>query len=371
MGTKMKRRDFLAKSTVGFAGLAATSALATPAIASGVRELKMVTAWPKNFPGLGTGAQRIADHITNMSDGKIKVNFFSAGELVPALQSFDAVASGTADLYHGAAYYWQGKSKALNFFSAAPFGLTASELNAWIYFGGGQELWDEVCAQFGVKAFLAGNTGSQMGGWYKREIKTIDDYKGFKVRMPGLGGEVLRRLGAAVVNLPAGEIYQSLQSGAIDGVEWVGPWNDLALGVYQVAKFYHYPGFHEPGTSLDLGVNLGTWETLSSSEQLIVESAARAENAYMLAEYAANNAFTLQTLLSEHDIKLVRFPDAVLAEIGKVAVDVVREVAESDPLATKVYNSFVDFRDKVKPWTQIAELAGLQARELSSEYPKI
>ena len=358
----MKRRDILRHTVgLGVAGAAASS-LAAPAIASGAKRLKMVTSWPKNFPGLGTGAQRIADNITAMSDGKLEVKLFAAGELVPALQVFDAVSSGTADLYHSAPYYFQGKSKALNFFSTVPFGLTASELNGWINYAGGQELWDEVTQQFGFRSFHAGNTGTQMGGWYTRKIESLDDFNGFKIRMPGLGGEVLRRLGAAVVNLPAGEIFPALQSGAIDGTEWVGPWNDLALGVYKVAKFYHYPGFHEPGPGLDLSINNAVWEGLSSSEQAIVRSAAQAENNLMHAEYQANNASSLDVLLNGNDVTLVRFSDDVLDELGRVSQEVVQEVADSDPMAKKVYESFVAFRKRAVAWSNIAEHAGMRAR---------
>lgn len=358
----MKRRDLLKTAVgTGLAGVAASS-FAAPAVASGTKQLKMVTSWPKDFPGLGTGAQRIADNITEMSDGKLEVKLFAAGELVPALEVFDAVSSGTADLYHSAAYYFQGKSKALNFFSTVPFGLTASELNAWINFGGGQELWDEVSRQFNMRSFLAGNTGTQMGGWYKRKVQTLEDFKGFKIRMPGLGGEVLRHLGATVVNLPGGEIYPALQSGTIDGTEWVGPWNDMALGVYKVAKFYHYPGFHEPGTALETSVNNDLWESLSASEQAIIKSAARAENDLMLAEYQAKNAQNLEVLLSKEDVELVRFSDEVLSELEKISGDVVKEVAESDPMAKKVYESFIAFREKAVKWADISEHAIMRAR---------
>jgi len=236
----------------------------------------MVTTWPKNFPGLGTGAQRLADRITAMTEGRIAVKLFAAGELVGAFDSFDAVSQGNAEGYHAAEYYWQGKSKAFNFFTAVPFGLTASELNAWIYHGGGQELWDELAADFGLKSFLAGNTGVQMGGWFAKEVNSVDDFKGLKFRMPGLGGEVLRRMGAAVVALPGGEIFPALQSGAIDATEWVGPWNDLAFGFHRIVKFYYFPGFHEPGSGLAFSMNKKVWDGLPDSDKAIVEAACAA-----------------------------------------------------------------------------------------------
>ena len=235
----------------------------------------MVTTWPKNFPGLGTGAQRLADRITNGTEGRIEVKLFSAGELVPPFESFDAVSQGTADMYHAAEYYWQGKSKAFNFFATVPFGLTASEVDAWIYHSGGQALWDELSADFNLKPLMAGNTGVQWGGWFNKEINSIEDFKGLKMRMPGLGGEVLRRLGAAAVALPGGEIFPALQAGTIDATEWVGPWNDLAFGFYKITKYYYWPGFHEPGTILSLGINKDVWESLSASDQSLIETCRR------------------------------------------------------------------------------------------------
>ncbi|MCB1476433.1 MAG: TRAP transporter substrate-binding protein, partial [Rhodobiaceae bacterium] len=257
----MDRRSFLTKAGLA-SGAVAASALATPAISQGKMELKMVTTWPKNFPGLGTGAQRVADRITAMTEGRITVKLYAAGELVPPFESFDAVSQGTADMYHGADYYWQGKHKGFNFFTAVPLGLTANELDGWVNHGGGQALWDELAGGFNVKPLMAGNTGVQMGGWFAKEIKSLEDLKGLKFRMPGLGGEVLRQLGASVVALPGGEIFPALQSGAIDGTEWVGPWNDMAFGFYKVVKYYYWPGFHEPGSGLACGVNKGVWEKL-------------------------------------------------------------------------------------------------------------
>ena len=244
----------LATGAMGATGLAACDC-GVPAGVNGAaitgsiepRELKMVTTWPKDFPGLGTMAERTAQFITEMSGGALRVKVYAAGELVSAFESFDAVSTGAADLYHGAEYYWVGKAKAYPFFTAVPFGMTAVEIMAWTEFGGGHELWDELAAQFNIKPFIAGNTGHQMGGWYKEPINSLEDLRGRKIRMPGLGGEVLRRVGASAVAISGGEIYQALQSGAIDGTEWVGPWNDLAFGFYREAKYYYWPGFHEPG----------------------------------------------------------------------------------------------------------------------------
>ncbi|PLX35975.1 MAG: ABC transporter substrate-binding protein [Hyphomicrobiales bacterium] len=356
----MDRRSFLKKAGLA-GGAVAGSALAAPALAQGKMELKMVTTWPKNFPGLGTGAQRLADRITTMTDGRITVKLFAAGELVPPFESFDAVSTGTADMYHGAEYYWQGKHKGFNFFAAVPLGLTAAEMDAWVHNMGGQELWDELAAGFNIKPFIAGNTGVQMGGWFNKEINTLEDLKGLKMRMPGLGGEVLRQLGATAVSLPGGEIFPSLQSGAIDATEWVGPWNDLAFGFYKVTKYYYYPGFHEPGTVLSSGMNKGVWDKLSASDQEIIKSAMKADAASMYAEFNANNGTALDTLINKHGVQLKKFPDEVFDAIGKVSNEVVAAAADDD-MGKRIYESFAKARTDLGNWGGIAEQAYLNAR---------
>ena len=366
----MKRRQFL--TGAGLAGVAVGGALASsfpkPALAQGKRQLKMVTTWPKGFPGLGTGAARLAKRITDLSDGQLTVKVFAAGELVPPFESFDAVSNGTADMYHGAEYYWQGKSKAFNFFAAVPFGLTATEMDAWIYHGGGQKLWDDLSKQFNIKPFLAGNTGVQMGGWFNKEINALDDYKGLKIRMPGLGGEVLRKLGAAAVSLPGGEIFPALQSGAIDATEWVGPWNDLAFGFYKVAKYYYYPGFHEPGTSLSAGMNLKVWESLTPSQKQIVTGAAIADNSFTLAEFNARNNDALVTLRTKHKVQVKKFSNPVLQAIGEASGQVVATAAAGDPTTKKVFDSFIGFRKKAIAWSKFADQAFWDARLLPFKY---
>ncbi|GAA0570043.1 TRAP transporter substrate-binding protein [Caenispirillum bisanense] len=366
----MKRREFIKGVVPAAAGLAAASSLAAPAIAQNKRELKMVTSWPKNFPGMGTGAERLAKRISEATDGQITVRVFSAGELVPAFEVFDAVSSGTAEMYHSAEYYWPGKSPAFNFFSAVPFGLTAAENNAWIYHGGGQQVWDELSAKFNVKAMLVGNTGVQMGGWFNKEINTLDDLKGLKMRIPGLGGEVLRRLGASTLSLPGGEIYPALQSGAIDATEWVGPWNDLAFGFYKVAKFYYYPGFHEPGTSFSVGFNLGVWDGFTPAQKQIMQACAGAENDYMLAEFNARNGDALNTLVTKHNVQLKRFSDDVMKEVGRVSGETIAELAAGNADVKKVYDSFIDFRTNAKEWANLAENAYYHVRNLDYPYTK-
>ncbi|MFC1672795.1 TRAP transporter substrate-binding protein [Pseudomonadota bacterium] len=382
----MKRRQFVKGAALAAAGAgalalsacgkneeekateeSATSTPAAPAVAKGIRELKMVTTWPKNFPGLGTGAQRLADTITSLSDGTLSVKLYAAGELVPAMESFSAVSGGGADMYHGAEYYWQGKHKAFNFFTAVPFGLTANEMDAWLNFGGGQKLWDELSAGFNIKAFAAGNTGVQMGGWFNKEINTVEDYKGLKIRMPGLGGEVLKRIGASAQTLPGGEIYPSLESGAIDATEWVGPWNDLALGFYKVTKFYYYPGFHEPGSTLSCGMNKGVWDSLTPTQQTIVSTACQAENNRMFSEYNAKNGDALDTLVNKHNVELRRQSDDILRAIGKAADGVLADVGATDDISARVYKNFMDFRTKAMGWTSLSETAYTAARALDKK----
>lgn len=367
----MKRRQFLkGAAAAGVAGVAsaATSSFPAPAIAQGMKELKMVTTWPKNFPGLGTSAERLAKRINDMTAGKIAVKVFAAGELVPPFESFDAVSGGSADMYHAAEYYWQGKSKAFNFYAAVPFGLTATEIASWVYYGGGQQLWDELAAGFNIKPFLAGNTGVQMGGWFNKEIHGVEDFKGLKIRMPGLGGEVLRRLGSAAVALPGGEIFPALQSGAIDATEWVGPWNDLAFGFYKVTKFYYYPGFHEPGTALSVGVNKKVWDGFTADQKAVISTAMQAENDVTLAEFNARNNDSLEVLRTKHNVQLKRFSNAVLQAVGEASGVVTAEAGAGDPMTKKVYESFLKFRKQSIAWAKIADQAFWDARLLPFKY---
>jgi TRAP-type mannitol/chloroaromatic compound transport system substrate-binding protein len=368
----MKRRSFLSRSAKGAAAatatVAAASTLAAPAIASNKLRLKMVTAWPKNFPGLGTAAERFAKSLAAATDNEIQIKVYGAGELVPAFEAFDAVANGTADMYHGADYYWQGKSKAFNFFAAVPFGLTAAEMMSWMYHDGGQELYDELCARFNVKAFMAGNSGVQMGGWFNKEIKTPEDFKGLRMRIPGLGAEVIRRLGGAAVNIAGAEVYSALKQGRIDATEWVGPWNDLAFGFHKIAQYYYYPGFHEPGPSLALGLNLELWNNLPKHTQETIRLICAAENSISLAEFNTRNASALDDMVNKHNVKLRAFPEEVLMKIGKVSGEVVAEAGNEDDFSKRVYDSYMTARAKSAEWYRIADQAYQDARKLPFEY---
>jgi TRAP-type mannitol/chloroaromatic compound transport system substrate-binding protein len=327
----------------------------------------MVTTWPKNFPGMGTGANKLAELIGQMSGGRIEVKVYGAGELVPAFEIFDAVSRGTAEMGHGAAYYWKGKSEAAQFFASVPFGLTAQEMNGWLYYGGGMELWTELYAEFGLVPAAAANTGVQMGGWFNKEINSVDDLKGLKMRIPGLGGEVLRRAGGTPVSLPGGEIFTSLQSGNIDATEWVGPYNDLAFGLYKAAKYYYYPGWHEPGTTLESFVNKEVFDALPDDLQAIVLNACKVANQDVLAEYTARNPAALQTLLTEYGVELRKFPEDVLLALRKLSNEVVAEIAEKDAFSRKTFASYQKFLTSSKEWSAISELAYLQARDQLAE----
>jgi len=360
----MKRRDFL--KTAGAGSLVAGSMLAGSGAAQAKTQYKwkMVTTWPKNFPGLGTGANNLARLITEMSGGRIQVKVYGAKELVPALEVFDAVSRGTAEMGHGAAYYWKGKSEAAQFFAAVPFGLTAQEMNGWLYHGGGMELWEKIYAKFNLVPAAAGNTGVQMGGWFNKEINSLADLNGLKMRIPGLGGEVLKRAGGTPVNLPGGELYTSLQSGAIDATEWVGPYNDLAFGFYKVAKYYYYPGWHEPGTTLEAIINKKAFSELPKDLQSIVLNACKVVNQDMLAEYTARNNTALQTLINKHHVQLRQFPDDVIKKLRKLSDQVVAEVANKDKMSKEVYESFKKFRDQAMAWDKISEQTYMRAREI-------
>jgi len=358
----MKRRDFI-KHASASGVVAGASALAMPAAHAKTKiKWKMVTTWPKNFPGLGTGANKLAKLITDMSGGRLKVKVYGAKELVPAFEVFDAVSRGTAQMGHGAAYYWKGKSEAAQFFAAVPFGLNAQEMNAWLYHGGGMELWQETYKPFGIVPAAAGNTGVQMAGWFNREIKTTADLQGLKMRIPGLGGEVLKRAGGTPVSLPGGEIFTSLKTGAIDATEWVGPYNDLAFGLHKAAKYYYYPGWHEPGTTLEALINEKAFAALPNDLQLIVKTACESVNQDMLTEYTARNQTALDTLVNKHKVDLRKLPDDVLNKLHALSVDVVADVAAKDPMSNKVYQSFDKFSKQVKNWTDISERAYLNVR---------
>ncbi len=360
----MKRRSFIKKVAVSSVVAGAAATMPKVASAKAKYRWKMVTTWPKNFPGLGTNANYLAKLIGEMSGGRIKIKVYGAKELVPAFEVFDAVSQGTAQMGHGGAYYWKGKREATQFFSSVPFGMTAQEVNGWLYYGGGMELWRELYADFNLIPTASGNTGVQMGGWFNREIKSTGDLKGLKMRIPGLGGEVLKRAGGTPVSLPGGEIFTSLQSGNIDATEWVGPYNDMAFGLHKAAKYYYYPGWHEPGSIIECFINKKAFEELPDDLQSIVLAACKAANMDMLADFTVKNNRALDILVNKHGVQLKQFPDDVLKQLKTISEQVVTEIAERDPMAKKIYASYSDFQKQAATWQSISEQAYTSARSL-------
>ena len=349
----MKRRDFF-KS---FSSIALLGALPSALKAKNQKaeyNWKMVTTWPKNFPGLGTGAQYLADSINKLSGGRIKVTVYGAGELVPAFEIFDAVSNGVAELGHGSAYYWKGKNDTFQFFSTVPFGMTANEMNSWLYKGGGMELWEQAYSDFNLLPMAAGNTGVQMGGWFNKEINSLSDLKGLKMRIPGLGGEVLKRAGGTPVNLPGGELFTALKTGTIDATEWVSPYNDLAFGLHKAAKFYYYPGWHEPGTTLECFVNKDKYLELPEDLRSILLGASKMANLDMLCEMISRNNEALQILQDKHKVDIRPYPDEVLNELYEISKNVVKELSSSGDFAKEVYNSYSSFQEKTRNWNNIS-----------------
>ena len=354
----MKRRNFL-KSLGG--SLALTSLLTSNSSKSSEKtefKWKMVTSWPKNFPGLGTGAENLARLINGLSNNRIKIKVFGANELIPPLEVFDFVSNGGAEIGHSGAYYWKGKSEACQFFSSVPFGMNSQEMNAWLYYGDGIKLWEKLYNGFNLVPRPAGNTGVQMGGWFNKEIKSVDDLKGLKMRIPGLGGEVLSRAGGVPVTLAGAEIFTALQTGIIDATEWVGPYNDRAFGLHKAARYYYYPGWHEPGPTIECIINKKKYNMLPKDLKLIIDIACKAVNIDMLSDYTAKNNMALQFLKSEN-IKILKFPDEVLARLKEITEVILTEISQTDDITQEVYNSYMKFKEDVSPWTNISDKAFL------------
>ena len=353
----MNRRDFLSKASISAAAVAATTINAPAVIAQKTFRWKMVTTWPPKLPVLQDGCERLATRLNELSDGRLQIDVFAAGELVPPFGSFDAVSDGTVEVGSGASYYWAGKEPATQWFAAVPFGLNAQGMSAWFHGGDGLKLWEETYAPFNLVPRPGGSTGVQMGGWFNKEINTIDDYKGLKMRIPGLGGKVVDKAGGTVVLLPGGDIFTSLERGVIDATEWVGPLHDLRMGFYQAAKFYYFPGWHEPGTYLEYFFNKKAYDSLPKDLQQIVDAVCVENEHWVLAQFEAQNGAALQTLQTKHNVQLKQFPDAVLDALRKLSADVLEEEAGKSPIAKKVNESFKSFQGVVGSWGRISEKA--------------
>ena len=353
------RRKFITGAGLGMAGVIVAPAVARAAPLN----WKMVTSWPKRLPGPGMSAERIASRIRALSGGAIDITVYAAGEIVPAFGVLDAVGHGVADIGHSASFYWQGKMPAAAFFTTVPFGLTPREHVAWIDAGGGQELWDALYKPFGVKPFMGGNIGICMGGWFRHPLHSVADLRALKIRSLGLGGEVYSQLGATPQTTPPAEILPSLQSGVLDAVEFVGPGTDIALGLYRVAPFYYYPGFNKPNGSSECIVALKSWNALSGELKAVVSHACAAEASYGLAEMERLNAEALKALVDKHNVKLTAFPHDLVAAARKVAGGVVGGLAAKNAITGKIHDSYMAFRAKTAPWSQVSIEAVLGARE--------
>lgn len=324
---------------------------------SGAQEIhqwKMVTTWPPNFPVLGEVCNYFAEWVERMSGGRLQIKVYGGGELVPALEVFDAVKDGAAELGNGCSYYWAGKVPASQFFATIPFGMNAQQMNAWLINGGGQELWQEVYKDHNLIPFVLGNTGFQMGGWFNKEINSIADLKGLKMRMPGIGGKVLSKVGASPVLLPGSELYTGLERGIIDATEWIGPYHDYKMGFHQIAKYYYVNGWHEPGTAMELIINKEKYEALSPDLQEILETACMRANHWVLSEFEAKNSTYLQKLKSA-GVQIRQYPDEVISVLKEKTKEVVNELIAADPQSKKVYESYNAFRLKINDWSEISE----------------
>ncbi|MFW7378327.1 MAG: TRAP transporter substrate-binding protein [Oligoflexus sp.] len=360
----MERRAFVKKS-LALGTMGGALSLATPAVNVIAKKKKfrwrLVMAIPKTLPIWGSGVERFAERVEKMSGGDLSIRVYGAGELVPALGTLDAVSAGRVQMGHSASYYWAGKIPAAVFFTAVPFGLNAIGMKAWLKAGGGQQLWDEVYAPHGIRAFPAGNTGMQMGGWFKKEIKTMDDFKGLKMRIPGLGGQVVAKAGGATVLVPGGEIYTNLATGVLDAAEWVGPYHDYVMGLHKTANYYYTPGWQEPGPVLELMVNLKAWQELPDDLKMLVETCAAELDRDMYAEWLAKDAEYLEKIQKETKVQVLNFPPDVLSALKKLSQEAQEEMAKANPLAKKVLDSFLSFKSRFDALQNVTERAYAKA----------
>ena len=364
------RRSFLKRSLQ--AG-AATLALGTPFLAAGCAtpssspsdapavhtrkkfQWKLLTTWPPSFPVIQDGPKLLAKWVNEMSNGQLDIQVYGGGELVPSLEAFDAVSQGTAEMGHGASYYWAGKVPAAQFFSAVPFGMNPQQMNSWLQSGGGMELWEKVYAPFNLIPLQGGNTAIQMGGWFNKQINSAADLKGLKMRIPGLGGKVISKAGGSAILSAGGEIYTNLERGVIDATEWIGPYHDYMMGFYKVARYYYYPGWHEPGTNLEFFINTNAFQQLPSDLQLIVRTAAAKVNHWMLSEFESKNNIYLQKLVTEEKVDLRPFPPEVIEQLRRYSSEVIDELVLNDSQSRDVYQAYNSFRSSIAPWNEISE----------------
>lgn len=316
---------------------------------------RLLTTWPPTLPVLQDGPKLFARWVKEMSEGRLDIQVYGGGELVPSFEAFEAVSQGTAEIGHGASYYWAGKIPAAQFFAAVPFGMNPQQMNAWVISGGGLELWEELYDPSNLLPLPGGNTGIQMGGWFNKEINSVSDLQGLKMRIPGLGGKVISKAGGSAILSAGSEIYTNLERGVIDATEWIGPYHDYMMGFYKVARYYYYPGWHEPGTNLEFFVNKGAFSKLPPDLRQIVRNAAAKVHHWMLCEFESKNNVYLQKLVNEEKVDLRPFPDEVLEKFRAYSAEVIEEIVGSDAQSKKVYDAYLSFRNQVTPWADISE----------------
>lgn len=315
----------------------------------------MVTTWPPGFPVLQEGCQLLASWVREMSEGRLDIKVFGAGERVPALESFDAVRNGAAEIGSGSAYYWAGKVPAAQFFASVPFGMNAQQMNGWMIGGDGYELWKEVYADYNLVPLIGGNTGVQMGGWFNREINSLADFKGLKMRIPGLGGKVLERAGGTAVLSPGSELYTNLERGIIDATEWIGPYHDYSMGFQDIAKYYYAPGWHEPGTVLEFFVNKKLYDNLEHELQVMLQCAAQRLNGWILAQFESKNALYLDKIIQEKKVEVRNFSPQILSQLRQFTDEIIEDLITTDPLAKRIYSSFSTYRSQAVKWSKLTE----------------
>lgn len=366
MKKTINRKQFLKTAAIVGAGASILSScgsdntqkgeISSPSINTNKKyKWKMVTTWPPNFPVVGTGAVKYAEWVNEMSSGQIEIKVYGGGTLVPALEVFDAVSSGASEMGSGASYYWAGKNPAMQFFTTVPFGLNVQQMNSWLYAGGGMELWRDLYAKYNLVPFAGGNTGVQMAGWFNKEINTLDDFKGLKMRIPGLGGKVLQEVGGTPVLSAGSEIYTNLERGVIDASEWIGPYHDYLMGFHEIAKYYYSPGWHEPGSNLEIIINKRLYDSLPKSLQAILDAASYKLNAWVLAEFEAKNNEYLQKIIKESDVEVRQLNKDVLKGLFEAREKVMKEIVNQNEDSKKIYASYSAFQKNITDWSKYSE----------------
>ena len=361
----IKRKDFIKKTSlvavVGATGLLAACGKkeengSATILTRKKYEWKMVTTWPPHYPIMGEGADEFAKEVEKMSDGDLKIHVYGGGELVPAFETFDAVSQGIAEIGHSSPYYWAGKVPSAQFFTGVPFGMNPQDTNSWLYYGGGLELWQELYENFNLVPFPAGNTGAQMGGWFNKEINSISDIKGLKMRMPGIGGKVLSEAGGTPILSAVSEIYTNLERGVIDATDWIAPYHDYLMGFYKIAKYYYYPGWAEPSGAIEMIVNKSAYDKLPKYLQEIIRIACNSLNLTILSNFEKMNMEYLEKIEAEKSVEIRRFPEEVLSKFREITAKVIADITKNEEISKKIFDSYNAFQKNIVKWSNLNKL---------------